>query len=196
MAGNIIEVTACVLTLNEENFIEDCLEHLKRYVNYILVLDGGSTDKTFDIARRHANAVIVRPFRGSFADERNYLQEMAITNWCLHCDADERFHPQFLSRMKEIISTSNVHCFRFPRVNQDKTYLALLLNPKDHQVRLVDRRYCYWVRPVHEIVWSKIANKPADQYSVKELSDYPITHLKRPNHIRKAMLNRWKTLSN
>jgi len=193
-----IKVAAIVLTLNEANFIKDCLLHLRPYVDWLLILDGGSTDETIDLARPIVNQIIVKKFSGSFATERNYAQDRLPPdhNWVLHCDADERFHPDFLSGIKKIISTTKVHCFRFPRVNQDKTYLALLLNAKDHQVRLLDRRYCYWVRPVHEIVWSKIANKPADQHSVKELSDHPIIHLKRPNHLRQAILNRWKTLSN
>jgi len=186
------------LTLNEADFIRECLLHLRPYVDWLLILDGGSTDKTVELAGSLPNHVIQKTFSGSFATERNHAQDRLPPqyNWVLHCDADERFNEGFLRKMKEIIATNNVHCFRFPRINQDKTYLERLLNPQDHQVRLIDRRYCYWVRLVHEIVWHKQANKPADQYSVKELSEYPIIHLKRPKHVRKNILDRWNTLSN
>jgi len=196
MVGDTIKVAAIVLTLDEADFIKDCLQHLRPYVDWLLLLDGGSTDKTIDLAGSIPDQLIIRKFSGSFAEERNYAQNRLPPeyNWCLHCDADERFNDEFLQNMKQIITTNNVHCFRFPRINQDQTYLKLLLNPQDHQVRLVDRRFCFWVRPVHEIVWHREANKPADQYSVKELSEYPITHLKRPKDIRKTILNRWKKL--
>jgi len=195
-AGDSTKVAGIVLTLNEAAFIKDCLLHLRPYVDWLLLVDGVSTDKTVDLARPLPDQIITTRFSGSFAEERNHAQNRLPTeyNWCLHCDADERFNEEFLQKMKQIIATNNVHCFRFRRINVDKTYLNLLLNPQDHQVRLIDRRFCYWVRRVHEIVWHKEANKPADQHSVKELIDYPIIHLKRPKHTRKAILDRWKTL--
>ena len=194
-AGNI-KVAAVVLSFNEEKFIKECLLHIRPYVDWLMLLDGGSTDKTLEKASRLPDHVINRKFSGSFAEERNYAQDHLPPeyNWVLNVDADERFPEEFLQKMKEIIATSNVHCFRFPRINQDRTYLKLLLNPKDHQVRLLDRRYCFWIRPVHEIVWHRQADKRADQHLVKELSEYPIAHLKRLKETRKQTLHRWKTL--
>lgn len=196
MDGNTTKVAAVVLTLNEEKLIGNCLKHLRPYVDWIVVLDGQSADRTAEMAYVYANQVIIRKFTGSVAEERNYAQNRTPPecNWILHCDADERFAPEFLKNMRNIIHESGVDCFRFPRVNLDKTYQELQLDPQDHQVRLINKQVCYWVRPVHEVVWHRVANKPADQYSVKELSEYPITHLKREKTFRKAILQRWNTL--
>lgn len=195
LAGSTIEVTAIVLTCNEEEFVEECLFHLKPYVDCLLVLDGFSSDNTINIARKIATGVIVRLFKGSFAEERNYAQERAPTNWVLHCDADERFPKFFLEKMKKTIIESNVKCFRFPRVNFDQAY-PRQLHPEDHQVRLLDKRFGNWVRPVHEIVWSHQHSKPLDQCGdmyIKTLP-YPIVHLIRPKTQRENILERWKTL--
>lgn len=196
MDGSTTKIAAVILTLDEEEFIASCLKHLEPYVDWTLVLDGQSKDGTLEIAQGNADQVISRKFSGSFAQERNYAQDRIPLecNWILHCDADERFPKEFLENMRQIIKASGVHCFRFPRINRDQTYKKLLLNPQDHQVRLIDKRFCNWARPVHEIVWHKIANKPADQYSVRELSEYPITHLKREKSTRQRILQRWKTL--
>lgn len=193
-AGATIKVTAIILTLNESDFIEDCVNHLKPYVDAILVLDGGSKDDTIKKAVA-LGAVVVTAFRGSFAETRNYAQDLAPTNWCLHCDADERFIEEFLKNMKRIIIGSSVKCFRFPRINLDKTY-AHSSDPEDHQVRLLDKRHGVWHRPVHEIVWNPILNKPLDQCgdAYVKLLDYPIIHLVRPKKQRKTILDRWKTL--
>ena len=191
-----IKVACIVLTLNEEIFIEDCLRHVEPYVDWLLVSDGGSTDATVDIARRIAGHVLIRPFSGSFAEERNVAHEHVPPhiNWVLQVDADERFNLEFLQKIRDIIAQNTVDCFRFPRVKTDKTYIRKLINKQDYQVRLYKRSECYWVRQVHEILWHRVGNKPADQYSVLELSQYPILHLKRPKQRRKEILDRWKTL--
>lgn len=195
--GATIKVTACVLTLNESDFITECLNHLKRYVDYLAILDGCSTDDTVEKAKKIADVVLQHPFREDFSIERNHIQNLAPTNWVLHCDADERFSTAFLKNMKKIILESNVKCFRFPRINLDQRY-PHEFDPEDHQIRLLDKRYGIWKRPVHEIVWSPHFNKPLDQCGdkhVKLLAQYPIVHLIRPQKHRAALLKRWKQLS-
>ena len=43
-------ISACIITLNEESRIRDCLESVK-WVDEIIVVDSFSTDKTVDICR-------------------------------------------------------------------------------------------------------------------------------------------------
>lgn len=194
--GNTIKVTSITLTLNESDFIEDCLNHLRPYVDAMLVVDSCSEDDTVKKAVKIADAVANRLIKGHFDTLRNYGQNLAPTNWVLHCDADERFNKEFLENMKQIIFESNVKCFRFPRVNLDQSY-PHQSDPEDHQVRLLDKRYGVWVRPVHEIVWSPHLNKPLDQCGskyVKCLPQYPIVHLARPKQDRKQILERWKQI--
>jgi len=194
---NATKIAAVVLTLNESEFIESCLQHLKPYIDYVLVLDGESTDNTVDIAIKYADMLLKRPFSGSYAEECNYAQDSLPPQykWVLMCDADERFPIPFLKDIHKIVDAFNVECFRFPRVNQDKTYAErLLLNPQDHQVRLYKRLNCRWTRQVHSILWHTKAGKRADQHSVHELPQYPILHLARPPEIRKTIQARWDNL--
>ena len=181
-----MKVGAVVLTLNEDFLIEECLKHLKLYVDFIVVLDGQSTDRTVEIAKKYADAVYVKPFYGSFAEERLFAQ-LAVPSDCqyiLHCDADERFPKEFLENMKAIIAKNDVDSFRFPRINEpDKAEYP------DYQVKLV-KRWVTWRKPVHEIAWHPDLTKPIDQLSCKTL-DYPITHIKRSEEGRKAILERW-----
>jgi len=70
----MIEVTLCALTLNEEDLIEKCLSHHANYVNYIVIVDGGSSDKTVDIAQEYTNRIYVNHERKDFAFLRNLAQ--------------------------------------------------------------------------------------------------------------------------
>lgn len=199
-AGNITKQTkiaAVILAYDEEKLLTDCINHLKPYVDWILVLEGHSIDRTLDIALELADQVVIRPFSGSFADERNqaHLSLPPAFNWILMCDADERFNIEFLKDIKKIIGQNDVLCFRFPRINEDKTYLDKLVNKQDHQVRLYNRQQCRWIKNVHEVLALRTEpTKLVDQYSVKELSQYPILHLRRDSARRNNILKRWEIL--
>ena len=52
-------LTAIILTLNEENILAQCLDGL-RFVDKIIVVDSGSTDKTIDVAEQFGAVVYTR----------------------------------------------------------------------------------------------------------------------------------------
>ena len=59
-------ISAIVPTLNEESCIEECLERLELAgVDELIVVDGGSVDRTRELARKRADKVLVEPGGGS-----------------------------------------------------------------------------------------------------------------------------------
>ena len=48
---NMSSVTAIILTKNEEKNLPDCLKSLEGFVERVIVVDSGSTDRTCEIAR-------------------------------------------------------------------------------------------------------------------------------------------------
>ena len=85
------DLTAIVLTKNEEKNLPDCLSSLRGFASRVVVVDSGSTDRTVDIAREYGADVLVHPFRG-YAHQFNWgLDNAGIdTEWVLRIDADER----------------------------------------------------------------------------------------------------------
>src|SRR4051812_1368114 len=82
-------ITAVVLTLNEEENLPECLAHLK-WVDRVVVVDSGSTDRTVALATEAGASVYVHPWPG-FAQQRNWsLDNTEVSSdWVLFVDADE-----------------------------------------------------------------------------------------------------------
>ena len=190
-----IKVAAVILTKDEEPRIEECLRHIRPYVDYILVVDGGSKDKTAEIAEKYADKVVVKEFSGSFAEERNYARTLVPKDclWILWVDADERFDKGFLENMKvqiEEAEKGHIVCFRFPRINlpDGRDY-------PDYQVRLFrNSRDILWKGDVHEVPYLVKENVRLDQIDSAErrrrlgvatMDWFPILHLPRRKDIRR-----------
>lgn len=82
-----IPVSAVVITLNAEAYLDQCLGSLG-VCSEIVVLDSGSTDRTREIARRHGARWHERSFDG-YGPQKCRAVELAHHDWILSVDADE-----------------------------------------------------------------------------------------------------------
>lgn len=107
-------ISACIITLNEESRIRDCLESVK-WVDEIIVVDSFSTDKTVDICREYSNKVYQRVWPGNI-DQKNYTISLAKCDWILSLDADERLSPELIGEIREAVcNPGNAIGYFFPR---------------------------------------------------------------------------------
>ena len=141
-------VTLCCSILNEQDNLAAFLEHHKKYVNEIVIVDGGSIDRSLSIAMKYTKNYKVIKFDGHYANSKNRAIEMANTDWVLFLDPDERLMVNSLDIIKNAINQDIYDCFSLPRKNfvdgvQD------LSHGFDYQDRLF-RSYCRYIRPVHE----------------------------------------------
>lgn len=84
----IMKISAIVITLNEEKNIGACLASLN-FVDEIVVVDSGSTDRTEAIC---ASNPLVRFFRQAwlgYGPQKNFALSLASHEWVLSIDADE-----------------------------------------------------------------------------------------------------------
>ena len=191
-----MKVACVILTQTEKQRIEDCLKVIHPHVDWLLVLDGESTDGTVEIAEKYANKVEVKHFSGSFAEEKNHARTLVPKDcdWIIWADADERFDDGFLGKMKEFIEEGEKKggiCFRLPRVN-----LPDGKNFPDYQVRLFkNSRDIEWRGKVHEVPYYVPYGCPLDQLdnpkwgkraAVMTVLKYPIIHLPRREDERRG----------
>ncbi|MBN1261570.1 MAG: glycosyltransferase family 2 protein [Anaerolineae bacterium] len=99
------ELTAVILTRNEEAYLPACIESL-RWVDEIVVFDSGSTDRTVAIARELGATVLHHPFR-DFASQRNAALDAVDGEWVLFLDADERATPALAAEVRAAIQDPN-----------------------------------------------------------------------------------------
>lgn len=88
---NRVPVSVLITTWNEVLNIEDCLRSIKLRAGEIFVVDGGSTDRTVEIAQKYGAKVVQSPIR-KISDLKNWaLDSLPFSyDWVLILDADER----------------------------------------------------------------------------------------------------------
>ncbi len=85
-------ISAAVICRDEERNIEDCLRSVS-WCDDIVVVDSGSSDRTVELARKHASRVIHQDWLGYVA-QKNVALEQASGDWVICIDADERCTPE------------------------------------------------------------------------------------------------------
>ncbi|MFW5890843.1 MAG: glycosyltransferase family 2 protein [bacterium] len=104
-----------VITYNEEEMLEDCLESVK-WADEIVVIDSDSNDRTREIAREYTDKVYIRDF-DNFSNQRNFGLDKLKSNWILVLDADEQVTSELESEIKRVTASGNYALYQIPRKN-------------------------------------------------------------------------------
>ena len=86
------EISAVIITFNEEKNIARCLESLSEVVDEIVVVDSYSTDRTFEICSGFGVKFIRNKFEG-YVQQKNFAVSVAKFPVVLSLDADEALSP-------------------------------------------------------------------------------------------------------
>jgi len=99
------KISAVIITKNEENNIERCLKSLN-WVDEIIVVDSGSTDRTMDICREYDCKIIKTEWLG-FGKTKQLSVNSASFDWVFSIDADEEVTPELREEIKNVLSKSD-----------------------------------------------------------------------------------------
>lgn len=147
-----MNLTAVVITKNEERNIERCLKSLS-FADEVLLIDDYSTDRTVEIAKRFGAKVYKRHLNGDFASQRNFALLKAKNDWVFFVDADEVVPEE--TRLEIVSKIENpllkeVGYF----VKRDNYFLGKKLKHGEASsvsiLRLAKKKYGRWKRKVHE----------------------------------------------
>ncbi len=168
-------LSIALITHNEEENIEACLESV-RWADEIIVVDDGSKDATVKLAQKFTSRIYTEPFR-NFAAQKNSAMQHASGDWIFFIDADERVSPELAREIQQISRGPKDHVYSVKR----HTYffgrpLHYSGTQEDYPVRLFPRGHAVYEQPVHETIVSRLPVKalpqPLIHYSTKNLAHY------------------------
>ncbi len=95
------KISAAIITKNEEHNIRRCLEAVK-WVDEIVIVDSGSTDKTLDICREYGCKIIETGWHG-FGPQKKMATDACSHDWVLSVDADEEVTPELAAEIQSLL---------------------------------------------------------------------------------------------
>ena len=171
-----MKITATIIAKNEEKNLPDCLASLG-FVDEIVVVDSGSTDRTEEICRSHPKVRYFNREWEGFGHQKNFAGDQATNDWVFNIDADERISPE----LRESILAADTGRFDGFRVARENYFGGRRIRHcgwyPDYNLRLYNRTRCrFGERLVHEAVECRGAVGTLDgnlvHFTYAGISDY------------------------
>ena len=144
-----LPLTVVIPTLNEAAQIGDAIGDL-RWVDEVIVIDGGSRDDTVGIAER-AGARVLTVTGQTIAGQRNAGIETSRNRWIFALDADERISPALRDELKGVLAQPRHQAYGMSFENY---YLGRRLRHgpwgRDWHIRLFTNERRFVTHRVHE----------------------------------------------
>ncbi|MDN3714566.1 glycosyltransferase family 2 protein [Vibrio breoganii] len=108
-------LSAIIITKNEEDRIERCLQSLTGVVDEIIILDSGSTDATVTICEKYTNNIEHTDWPG-FGKQKQRALAKAKGDWVLSIDADEALDDEMKDSILELLHSNAIDktAFKLP----------------------------------------------------------------------------------
>jgi glycosyltransferase involved in cell wall biosynthesis len=96
-------ISLCMIVKNEERVLGDCLKSIRAYVDEIILVDTGSTDRTVEIAKEAGAKVFFFEWCDDFSAARNVSLSHATGDWILWMDADDTILPECGAKLHDLV---------------------------------------------------------------------------------------------
>ncbi len=97
------KLSVVLAVYNEENNLGACLQSVRELADEIIIVDGGSQDKTLEIAKTFGAKVEIRDNPPIFHINKQRALDLAANEWILQLDADERVSHNLVQEIEKII---------------------------------------------------------------------------------------------
>lgn len=108
-------ITATIITLNEEKHIRDVILNVQKICNEVIVVDSFSSDETCSIAKELGAKVIEQKYLGD-GGQKAFCEQFATNEWILSIDADERLEDEAIEFLRDFnYEDADVDAYSFRR---------------------------------------------------------------------------------
>ncbi|MCL4366983.1 glycosyltransferase family 2 protein [Patescibacteria group bacterium] len=144
-------ISVIILTKNEEDRLQACIESVAGLADEVVVVDSGSQDKTVELAKKLGAKVFTRSF-DNYVNQKNWAFEKTKGDWVFYLDADERVLADLKQEINGSIQSTKFSAYAISRRNiifgQEVRYGPFW---PDWIIRLVKRSdFQGWQGEVHE----------------------------------------------
>jgi len=101
------KLSAVIITKNEADRIEACLQSLTPVTDDIVVIDSGSKDGTQALAKKLGARVIPSDWKG-YGPTKNHGHSLAKYDWILSIDADEQLSASLITEIQKLDLTDGL----------------------------------------------------------------------------------------
>ena len=111
------KVSVIVPAYNAEKYIEKCIDSLifQTYLNIeIIVVDDGSTDKTYDILQNYKNIEIIHSKQSGVSSARNKGLDIATGDYIMFLDSDDYLDADAIETLVNLSAEYDTDIIHFP----------------------------------------------------------------------------------
>lgn len=146
------KLSVVIITLNEEDRIEDALKSCRDVADEVVVVDSYSTDRTCEIAEQYGARVYKNKFE-DYGSQKNAALDKASYEWILNLDADERISEELKQELAAFKQRDDVEAAGF-LINRKTFYLGRWIKHSgwypDRKLRFFRKSKSRWRGRVHE----------------------------------------------
>ena len=147
-----MQISAVIISHNEERNIRRCLESVQDVADEIVVVDSLSDDKTEEICNEFNVKFVKQQWLG-YSEQKNFANNLATNDWVLSIDADEELSEELKNSILELknknISDDNVFS-----MNRLTNYCGHWIRHcgwyPDRKIRIWNRNVGKWEGEIHE----------------------------------------------
>ncbi|MCI5056084.1 MAG: glycosyltransferase family 2 protein [Flavobacteriales bacterium] len=133
-----------IITKNEAQNIERCIQSLSEVCKEIVVMDSGSSDNTLKFAERAGAKVFTTEWKG-YAATKNYANSLVSSDFVLSIDADEILSESLKTSIKKALTKGLKGTYSFNRKNN---YVGKWIRFSgwypDEKIRIFNRNEVFW----------------------------------------------------
>ncbi len=126
-------LSAVLIAQDNESTIRRVIDNVARVVDEVVVVDGGSEDRTAEIAAEHQKCRVFHRAFDDFAQQKNYAIDQARGRWILLVDTDELLGQRSLQTLRWWI--------RLPFVRWYKLRTCHLVTEDDREQQVFSQRH-------------------------------------------------------
>ncbi|GHB26351.1 putative glycosyltransferase RP128 [Pseudovibrio japonicus] len=144
-----IPVSAFIITKNEEDRVLSAINSVKEWVDEVIVVDSGSSDRTVPIAEEAGAKVYFNEWDG-YGKQKRFAEDLCRNTWLLNIDADEEVTPALAEEMTRL----------FAPTPPEDIYKVHIVDVFPHEKHPAKWAYGYWQYRLYDKDKGRFSDSP------------------------------------